>query len=394
MNDRLLLVSPFFYPEPISSGKYNTCLLKALVENGIQADVICFHPMYPDWRPIPSNAGMAGLNIYRGGAWARYPKGSLLRRFVLECAFGSYVLSHAGRIKHYSKIIAVIPPMLFLPILWITAKRKTKIFTIVHDLQGIMAGVGVSRGRQAVTRLVRFLEKIILRCCHRVIVLSNGMANFLSESYSLPRSKMTVCWPFVTVDTCDAGNRLAHLFAADKKHVVYAGGLGHKHCPKEMVSFLYYLAMKRRDVVCHVFSGGPLFDALSKDKNWKNDRLIFHDLVSDRDLCELYLRSHIQIIPEKVGFSEGAVPSKLSNLLATGVPILYIGDENSDVWRLIRDCNAGMCCDSWDFDRLSDLANKLLIESCKRPKTVRRSRFNSKYAMQFSVATLIKELLD
>lgn len=394
MTDRLLFLSPFFHPEKISTGRYNTFLLKALVENGVRADVICFHPIYPCWRPRRCRADMAGACIHRGGAWVRYPKNSLLRRIVLECAFGLHVLAHAGRIKRYSIIVAVIPPMLFQPLIWMVARRHARVFTIVHDLQGIMAAAGIKRGRRAVLRLIRILETIVLRCCHRVIALSNGMAAFLSTSYNIPRSKIAVCRPFVTVDSSDGGNRLSHLFAGDKKHVVYAGGLGHKQCPEKLVAFLHRLAQKRSDVVCHVFSGGPLFDVLRKDRTWNGERLIFHDLVPERDLRELYLRSHVQIISEKAGLSKGAVPSKLPNLLAIGVPILYIGEKDSDVWKLIEDCHAGRCCEIWNFDILSELADQLLVEGENRPRSVRRMRFSSEYAGLFSVEALIKELLE
>jgi hypothetical protein len=51
MTERLLLLSPFFFPEPISTGRYNTFLVQALVDKGVHVDVICFHPLYPNWRP-------------------------------------------------------------------------------------------------------------------------------------------------------------------------------------------------------------------------------------------------------------------------------------------------------------------------------------------------------
>jgi colanic acid biosynthesis glycosyl transferase WcaI len=394
MNRRLLLISPFFYPELISTGRYNTFLAKALTRKGVGVDVICFHPLYPDWRPRYSAQGMPGVRIARGGGWIRYPGNSLLRRLLLECAFGLHILAHAGRFKHYATIVSVIPPMLFQPLIWMVARRRSRVITIAHDLQGIMAAVGIKRGRGAGIRLLRRMETLILKCCHRVVALSDGMADFMAACYGLPRSKITVCRPFVTVGPCEAGNRLAHLFDENKKHVVYAGALGYKQCPEKLVEFLYRLAQERGDVVCHVFSGGPLFDAFRRDPKWNGHRLAFHDLVPECDLWELYLRSHIQVIPETAGLSRGAVPSKLPNLLAAGVPILYVGEKDSDVWRLIQGCRAGACCDSWDFDILSDLADQLLVECGKHPHAVRRLRFVNQYADLFGVEALIKALLE
>lgn len=393
LRDRLLLLSPFFYPEPISTGKYNSHLVQALARKGIKVDVLCFQPLYPDWRPRTTSKGMKGVRIFRGGGWLRYPEASLLRRAVLEIAYFLHVLTHLGRIRRYGRVVAVLPPMLFLPMVCLASGSGGRVIAIVHDLQGVMAAAGIKRGRRAALGLIRLLESLVLRCCGRVVALSEAMAAFLTAAYRIPRSKVTVCRPFVTVDAHVAGKRLSHLFAEDKKHVVYAGGLGHKQCPDKLVAFLHHLVRRRSDVVCHIFSGGPLFDALRKDRRWKNQRLVFHDLVPARDLSELYLRSHVQIIPEKAGLSQGAIPSKLPNLLAAGVPILYIGEKESDVWKLIRDCRAGLCSDNWDFDTLADVTDQLLVEAGSRSRAARRMRFTEAYDGLFGVEGLIQKIL-
>jgi len=46
----ILLISPFFFPEPISTGKFNTNFVTALTAQGHKVTVLCFHPFYPDWK--------------------------------------------------------------------------------------------------------------------------------------------------------------------------------------------------------------------------------------------------------------------------------------------------------------------------------------------------------
>ena len=203
MNDHFLLLSPFFHPEPISTGKYNSFLAKALVQKGLRVDVICFHPLYPHWCPRRSDEGFFGVRIFRGGAGIRYPKASLMRRAVLEAGFVLHLLRHASRIKGSSHIVTVLPPMLYLPLIRMVARPNTRITAIVHDLQGIMAGVGLGGGGSKVVGFIQLLERLVLGCCHRIIALSNTMASFLLDSYQIPSSKIAVCWPFVTVDHQD-----------------------------------------------------------------------------------------------------------------------------------------------------------------------------------------------
>lgn len=287
MTERILLLSPFFHPELISTGKYNSALAKALVKKGIGVDVICLHPLYPGWRPQPSDEGISGVRILRGGSWLCFPKSILLRRAALESGFLFHLLLHSGRIKRYSHIVAVLPPMLFLPLIRLVARRDAKITAIVHDLQGIMAGVGFSSGRPKIVGLIKLLEGLVLRCCHRIIALSNAMASYLMDSYKIPSSKIAVCWPFVTVEPHNSGSRLGHLFAKDKKHIVYAGALGEKQHPEGLISLFLALFNRHSDVVCHIFSGGPLFEVHKQNPKTNHQRMMFHDLVP-KTTCSNY----------------------------------------------------------------------------------------------------------
>jgi glycosyltransferase involved in cell wall biosynthesis len=394
MTNRILVLSPFFHPEPISTGRYNSFLAMALAERGISVDVICFHPFYPDWHPNRSEKKLSGVHIFRGGAWIRFPKKRIMRRAVLEVGFVLYLLRHFGRINKYSHIVAVLPPMLFVPLLRLAAAPGATVTAIVHDLQGIMASVDLSKNSSIFLGFIRILERLVLGCCHKVVALSSSMASFISESYKIPSSKIAICWPFITLDTQDKGLQLVHIFADGKKHIVYSGALGKKQNPQGLFSFFLNLVHRRDDVVCHVFSSGPIFESFRSLYKMTGNRLLFHDLVPDRDLFELYQRSHIQVIPEQIGFSTGAIPSKLPNLMASGVPILYIGQKNSDVRHIIEKADAGMCSDSWDPEKLCVITERLLLESAGRSRKERRLAFYEKFGSLFSVESLIKELLE
>ena len=53
---QILIVSPFFYPELISTGKANQHLAEAFVAEGHGVTVVCSHPLYPTWVPMASDA--------------------------------------------------------------------------------------------------------------------------------------------------------------------------------------------------------------------------------------------------------------------------------------------------------------------------------------------------
>ena len=57
---QILIVSPFFYPELISTGKANQHLAEAFVAEGHGVTVVCSHPLYPAWIPVQSSAKIQG----------------------------------------------------------------------------------------------------------------------------------------------------------------------------------------------------------------------------------------------------------------------------------------------------------------------------------------------
>jgi colanic acid biosynthesis glycosyl transferase WcaI len=267
------------------------------------------------------------------------------------------------------------------------------LIAIVHDLQGVMAAVGHSGYHGWVIGSIRLLESKVLRCCHRLMVLSKGMKAFLTETYRVSPSKISVHWPFATVDGKSMTQQLCGLFDHHKKHIVYAGALGEKQNPEGLIRFFANLVEIRDNVVCHVFSGGLIFKALIRDWGGINDRLMFHDLIRDEELPELYRRSDIQVIPEQIGSSQGAMPSKLPNILVCGVPVLYIGQKDSDVWQVVQETHSGLCADGWDFENLNGLVDRLLRDGLNRSHLERRLAFQQKFASLFSVEALIREIL-
>ena len=56
------------------------------------------------------------------------------------------------------------------------------------------------------------------------------------------------------------------------------------------------------------------------------------------------------------------VPSKSCNILAAGKPILYIGERNTEIWRLIEENGNGVCCEPNDREGLIKYLRDLSLE--------------------------------
>jgi len=389
----IVLLSPFFYPEPISTGKYNTYLAKELVRRGCSVEVVALYPVYPEWRPKKTKATIKGVTIYRGGGLVPYVRSLVFRRIQLEITFLLHSLKCLPQIRKKDILIPVFPPILFFPFVCSFVSNGTKKIGIVHDILGVMAGITKGLARRIVTRIIRLFEKRVFRLCDKLIFVSKDMAGRAIKEYGLDPEKIVVCYPFATLEKNQCPDALRHLFAPGYKHIVYSGALGEKQAPNLLLELFQTIVEKREDVMCHIFSRGPVFDGLQAKAGRNASRVLFHDLVPEKNLYELYMCSDVQVIPQVSGTAEGAIPSKLPNIIKAGVPVFAICEEDSDLARLIEQSGIGICAYSWDIQKLAcQLENGLRIFEGQSHEDRQRA-VNDFVRANFDIENLIQEIL-
>jgi len=356
---KILLISPFFYPEPISTGKFNTNFALGLAEKGHEVTVLCFHSFYPDWKVNTSNKPLNNLKIIRGGKNLKYPKKQFLRRIILELSFAFFILR---KIKKHQKekdiILPVFPPSFAFYSLLFFVNKKIRKVGMVHDLQEIYS----INKKGIVNKIVRFfIHKIEKQCyskCDKLIFLSNEMKNEAKELYNLEEQKLEVQYPFINL-TNKISNSLGNIFNDKNINIVYSGALGEKQNPFELYRFFDFASQKIDKTQFYFFSQGSIFEEL-KEKN-TNKKIQFHSLVKKEQIEELYNRSNVQLIPQAKNTSKGSLPSKLPNLLVSGCKILVITDKNSELEQLFKKNNLHLIVTSWSQEKLLD-SLKLLLE--------------------------------
>jgi len=382
----ILLVSPFFYPEPISTGKYNSDLVKELVKQGYKLTVLCSHPIYPDWKVECSNKSLEGVKIIRGGKHIRYPKNNLIRRSLLELWFACFVLRKVFKLRNQINIIIpVFPPSLaFSLIVNLLPNRITKV-GIVHDLQSVFISKSQGFLKSLIAVCIKSVEKFGFNSCDKLILLSHEMKNDVNNKYEIDSKKLFVQYPFSNLPSL-VTNDLDSVFDKNYKHVVYSGALGEKQNPLGLLSFFEFSSNKIKNIKFHIFSSGIIFNDLKK-RNLNKD-IYFHKLVPFKNVRELYERSDVQIIPQQEGSSRGSLPSKLPNLVDSRCKLLLITDKDSEIQQLFEKYDLGGVVTEWNNGHLFTMLKSLLFESREVKET------NSNFVSElFSIKSLVKEII-
>jgi hypothetical protein len=357
----VLIVSPFFFPEPISTGKFNTDLALALRDSGCKVTVICSHPIYPKWKVEESNQKINDVSIIRGGKRIHYSKNPTIRRITLELWFSFFVIKQIFKHqKNADLIIPVFPPSLAFYFVLPFLKKKIKKIGMVHDLQEVYSKDKKGVLNKSISLLINKVESKALRNCDKLIFLSNEMKNTAKDFYQLSEKRLFVQYPFSNINLETRTNDLDALLPKNKTHIVYSGALGEKQNPSGLYKF-YNFASKYLENTCfHFFSQGQFFENL-KLKN-TNQKIRFHNLVPLENLEELYRKSTVQIIPQLPNTSKGSLPSKLPNLMASKCKILFITDSDSEIDILFKKYGLSKVVTSWDNDAILSSLNDLLKE--------------------------------
>ena len=386
----IVVISPFFFPELISTGKFNTDMVLGLRDKGHHVKVLCFHPFYPKWKTEKSKEELDNIEIIRGGKNVFYTQKNILRRLILEISFTFFVLRKIFKHqKNTDIIIPVFPPSFaFYTVLPFLNKQIQKV-GIVHDLQEVYSKNKTGFLYKFIGKIIYHVEKKGFQSCDKLIFLSEEMKNVAKESYQLATSKLRVQFPFVTINTLKPQNKnaLKDLLPDKTKHIVYSGALGEKQNPKELYTIFNYCSEKLPELKFHIFSQGARFEELKR--NNMNDKIMFHDLVAKENIEELYQRSFIQFVPQAIGTSKGSLPSKLPNLLASKCNIICITDAESDIDLLFKKHHLKKVVTSWNKQIILNSINEFLNE-----KIADYSKQNKISNDLFHINSMINSILE
>lgn len=366
MQQEILILSPFFYPEPISTGKYNGLVAEGLVDRGARVAAICSYPIYPDWVPQRDPVELPGVLALRGGAWIKYPQKPLLRRAVLEPWYLVHCAAQMVKMgRKADRVLAIFPPSLFMLVVPLLARRGAKIIGIVHDLQGVYAARKAGAAGRLLQSAISWVERRAFRACDHLVFLSETMRDVTVRTYGLDARRTSVHYPFVTIPNGAPGAdaELEGLFSPGLKSIVYSGALGEKQAPDKLVALMVDVLERHPDWQARVFSQGPIFERLKAAVS--HERLAFHPLVDARLLPALLKHSDVQVVPQDAGTSDGSLPSKMPNIIAAGTRLLCITDPESELERLVNSYPAGIACTSWAPEATIDAFERVI--QCPRP---------------------------
>jgi colanic acid biosynthesis glycosyl transferase WcaI len=378
---KIIFVNRYFFPDQSATSQMLSDLAFGLAQRGFSVHVVCSRQRYDEAHAnLPPVQTVRGVEVHR--VWTtRLGRDRLSGRAV---DYASFYLSSAVRLLRLvsrgdTLIAETDPPLISIVAAAAAALRRARLVNWLHDVFPEVATLlGANPLPSWLGRLLLGLRDRSLHAAESNVVLGSRMRDLLRPHVS--PSKLCIIENWAASEAAAPENTQselrAHLGLTDKFVVGYSGNLGRAH-EFETLLDAAGLCGSDPDIVFLMIGGGAGMTALRRavlDRGLGNFRFVplqprelLTDTLAAADLHWLSL------LPALEGL---IVPSKLYGILAARRPVLFIGDPDGEVARVIGPAQAGL---SVSIGQAAELAQH--IAALKADRALRKQMGENAYRL-------------
>ena len=365
---KILFLTQYYPPEVGAPQNRLHELAVRLKAKGLEIEVLTAMPNYPEMKIISNYKGkifyieeVEGIKVYRSWIWVSKSK-SIISRLLNYFSFVfSSIFFGLLKLKRYDVVFCESPP-LFLGIsaLFFKALKGSKIIFNISDLWPESAEkLGVVTNKFILTAAVT-LEEYLYKASHVITGQTQGIVRNISNRfpqkvcYWLPNG---VDLSYYNSQKIQSDWRLANGFKANDRLFLYAGILGYAQ-GLEVIIKAANLLKDQTEFKFILLGSGPekeKLKGLAQTLHLTN--VFFFEVVTKKEMPFVLKSIDVAIIPlKKLLLFEGAIPSKIFENLAMGIPIL-LGVEGEAKKLFIDEGRAGL---AFEPENEASLAEKIL----------------------------------
>lgn len=353
MTRPILLLGINYAPEPVGIGPYSTALAETLAARGHSVEVIAGKPYYPQWRLDPAYAAdnwktreEQGVLVTRCPHYVPAEPGGLKRiihlaSFALSAAIPAMAAVFRAKARRPRLVIAVAPALLSVITAWLLARLSgAKLWVHLQDFEVEAAlATGLLPQDSLIARIASKAEGLILGLADRVSTISPQMCAKLVEKGVSPERVLEVRnWADSRFAPDDAGAKAirAEWNLGDRKVALYSGNIARKQGIEILVEAARLLK-DRNDIAFVICGEGPNRAELERlAAGLPNIQL--HDLQPAARMGAMLTMADLHLLPQIAGAADLVLPSKLTNMLFSGRPVVATTDPGTGLYDEVDGC--------------------------------------------------------
>jgi colanic acid biosynthesis glycosyl transferase WcaI len=341
---RLWVVSELYYPEETSTGYYMTRIAEDLAAQ-FDVKVISGQPTYSARGTIsPDHEVRRKVEIFRA-------KGTTLDKNVLPYRMLNMVTLGISafwiavrKFRAGDRVLVVTtPPTMPFIIAGAALARGAAYILLIHDnYPEILVAAGKASESSFFVRLMQRANRWLYKHAARIIVVGRDMRELVSRKADGLDVPIHTIPNWAELETVNPEPRcqnklLAELGLSEKFVVLYAGNMGPPNDLESVVEAAERLMADDR--VHFIFLGSGMkrkwLEAATRDRSLTNVTILAprprSEQVNFLNACDVSL---VSLVDKMWGVS---VPSRTYNILASGKPMIAIGQAGSEVARVVEE---------------------------------------------------------
>ena len=376
-----MFVNRYYDPDQSATSQMLTDLARGLAERGFEVHVVASRQLYDDpGMRLAANEMLFGVETHRV-ATTRFGRGNLLGRamdyasFYVMCAVMLLKLLRRGDVL----IAKTDPPLLSILAAPVAKIRRAVLINWQQDVfPEIASHLGANPLPHWLDERLRRLRDTSLRAAAINVVIGGRMSEYLAAR-GVPKSKLCIIenWAdeaAIRPRPASVNVLRARLELADRFVVCYSGNLGRAH---EFDTLLGAAEALREEplFIFLIIGAGAKMEALKRGvaaRTLGNFRFLplqpRNALEDSLAAADLHL---VSLLPTLEGL---IVPSKLYGILAAGRPLIFIGDDDGELGRVIRRAECGRTVTVGDAKGLADSLRNLAEQPEVRARMGARAR--------------------
>jgi len=389
---RIIFINRYFYPDYSATSQILSDLAFYLSSQGFNIEIVTSRQKYDNPEAELNKVDVVnGVRVNRIKT-TRFGRKNLFGRsidylsFYLSTAFYLLFNLHKNDI-----VVAKTDPPLISIIAALMCKLKGA--SLINWTQDLFPEVAKSLGVKSLTLLYPLLiamRNYSLKIAHKNVVIGEVMSQRLQD-YGIDENKIEVIHNWSIEDNIvplpASDNLFREKWKLQNKFIVgYSGNIGRAHEINTLVSIARSL-VNDPDIVFVIIGGGALYEEFKKQVEKLDLKNVMFQPYQPKDVLPHSLTlPDFHVISLQPALEGLIVPSKFYGIIASGRPILYIGDPKGEIPKILRVNGCGLSVNIGDVESAVIFIKRLYAEPgmVLTMGKISRHLFNEKFNKQLS----------
>lgn len=378
MKERILLLSMNYKPEEVGTGKYSGELVD-WIRTKSEADIkiIAAVPHFPSWSIHSpyinrSQRDIYDKDVYRVAMYIPKKLNNFKRLLALiTLAFNSFKFARMAINYKPTHIILVEPSLALLPI-YFFVKLMCKSKGILHIQDYEIQALFASFRFQSMKRLAAHLQNWVNNRFDLVSTISNKMLERVKVNNKLLVQNWTSISNKKTLD-------FPQNHSDEKVRCLYSGSIG----KKQGLEILIQVATQLPKISFQVNGEGPgkkILESNVQDNGITN--IEFGGFVPEDELQDFLARYQIHLVIQKSSFADLVLPSKLTNLMATGSVVIVTAEQNTELSAIAKKWDCFELVEPENPDLLTSVIKSLSVSADRRAQISKNAKLYAASELQ------------